>query len=459
MKSQFYLIFTAIFIFSFLAIFSLVYKQDYVKNYLEEKEVAENFYRENLILFSNFGKEYAIDFSKEFFKIYSLRKNFKFLNVYIQASNVLNITILNFLKSSTVKICSDKECYQKFIEFGKTYDFSLNYSSNYLEIYFENFYKRINISEVTFLSIYKTLETFYSFSLSNITKKILKPIACLVGFRYRIPILINNTHNSNNLTDYQILVTLNTQSLISQGKMRNDCGDIRFTDSDRITILNYWLESGCNTQNTRIWVKVNISANSSKIIYLYYGNPSATSLSNATTTFDYFFSFEGSFDGWTPSKYETRTTYATNNPTITTEWKYDGSYSVKLRIGDDYSDVGAYSQINRTFSFSTNVKLDFAYRLYATVGYDGGDKAKFIVLIDDNVVYDSGQFGTSGWDSGTLFNSLSAGSGSHTITFKLIETASYGGWTDGRYAYIDRVSIRKYTSPEPTISLGNEEVC
>ena len=171
MKSQFYLIFTAIFIISFLAIFSIVYKQDYVKNYLEEKEVAENFYRENLILFFNFGKEYAIDFSKEFFKIYSLRKNFKFLNVYIQASNVLNITILNFLKGSTVKICSDKECYQNFIEFGKTYDFSLNYSSNYLEIYFENFYKKINISEVTFLSIYKTLETFYSFSLSNITKK------------------------------------------------------------------------------------------------------------------------------------------------------------------------------------------------------------------------------------------------------------------------------------------------
>jgi hypothetical protein len=213
MKSQFYLIFTAIFIFSFLAIFSIVYKQDYTKSYLEEKEVAENFYRENLILFSNFGKEYAIDFSKKFFKIYSLRKNFKFLNVYIQASNVLNITILNFLKNLTIKICSDKECYQNFIEFEKTYDFSLNYSSNYLEIYFENFYKKINISEVTFLSIYKALETFYSLSLSNITKKILKHIACLVGFRYGIPILINNTQNSNNLTDYQILVTLNTQTI------------------------------------------------------------------------------------------------------------------------------------------------------------------------------------------------------------------------------------------------------
>jgi hypothetical protein len=53
MKSQFYLIFTAIFIISFLTIFSIVYKKDDTKSYLE-KEIAENFYRENLILFSKF---------------------------------------------------------------------------------------------------------------------------------------------------------------------------------------------------------------------------------------------------------------------------------------------------------------------------------------------------------------------------------------------------------------------
>jgi len=278
----------------------------------------------------------------------------------------------------------------------------------------------------------------------------------LSGFNYRIPITIKE-NSGENLIDYQILVTLNTQSLISQGKMRNDCGDIRFTDSDGITLLNYWIESGCNTQNTRIWVKVNIPASSTKTIYLYYGNPSATSLSNAANTFDYFFSFEGSFEGWTPSKYETRTTYATNDPTITTEWKYDGSYSVKLRIGDDYSDEGAYSQINRTFSFSTNVKLDFAYKLYAEPSDFDGGYARFTVLVDGNVVYDSGPFGGYGYDSRTLFNSLSIPSGLHTIVFKLIEDSSPEGWTYERDAYIDRVSIRKYASPEPTISLGNEE--
>jgi hypothetical protein len=61
--------------------------------------------------------------------------------------------------------------------------------------------------------------------------------------------------------------------------MRSDCGDIRFTDSDGQTQLNYWIESGCNTSSTKIWVKVpSIPANSTKTIYVYYGNSSATSL-------------------------------------------------------------------------------------------------------------------------------------------------------------------------------------
>ncbi|MEM5832485.1 MAG: hypothetical protein QXT38_04240, partial [Candidatus Aenigmatarchaeota archaeon] len=44
---------------------------------------------------------------------------------------------------------------------------------------------------------------------------------------YRRPITISNSGSA--LTDYQVLVTLDTASLISSGKMRSDCGDIRFT--------------------------------------------------------------------------------------------------------------------------------------------------------------------------------------------------------------------------------------
>jgi hypothetical protein len=106
-----------------------------------------------------------------------------------------------------------------------------------------------------------------------------------LAWNYRIPIKINNTQNSNTLTDYQVKVVLDTASLISAGKMKPDGSDIRFTDEDGQTQLSYWIESGINTTKTVIWVKVpSIPALSTKTIYMYYGNPSATSQSDPRAT-------------------------------------------------------------------------------------------------------------------------------------------------------------------------------
>jgi hypothetical protein len=104
---------------------------------------------------------------------------------------------------------------------------------------------------------------------------------------YRRPIVIYNTQNQNTLSNYPVLITLDTASLISAGKMRSDCGDIRFTDTDGTTQLSYWIEPNtCNTQNTKIWVKVPlIPGGSTKMIYVYYGNPSATSVSSSAAVF------------------------------------------------------------------------------------------------------------------------------------------------------------------------------
>ncbi|HUV42424.1 MAG TPA: DUF2341 domain-containing protein [Patescibacteria group bacterium] len=65
--------------------------------------------------------------------------------------------------------------------------------------------------------------------------------------------------------------------------MQSDCDDIRFMDSDKTTPLVYWLEQGCNTSATQIWVTVpTIPATSQKEIYLVYGN--STSI-NASETY------------------------------------------------------------------------------------------------------------------------------------------------------------------------------
>ncbi|MBU5537692.1 MAG: DUF2341 domain-containing protein, partial [Candidatus Aenigmarchaeota archaeon] len=70
------------------------------------------------------------------------------------------------------------------------------------------------------------------------------------NFNFFRQVTISNS--GTGLTDYQIMLTLDTAQLISTGKMRSDCGDIRFTDSDGSTQLSYWLESGCNTASTKI---------------------------------------------------------------------------------------------------------------------------------------------------------------------------------------------------------------
>jgi len=91
--------------------------------------------------------------------------------------------------------------------------------------------------------------------------------------------------SGRNLTDYQIELEIDTKSLISEGKMNSDCSDIRFTD-DSGNSLGYWIESGCNTNKTTIWVKVPlIPANSSTVIYMHYGNRFLRSESDMNTVF------------------------------------------------------------------------------------------------------------------------------------------------------------------------------
>ena len=98
-------------------------------------------------------------------------------------------------------------------------------------------------------------------------------------WRYRIPIRIEEK-SGNNLTDYQVCITIDTASLISAGKMQANCSDIRFVDSAN-NELPYWIESGVNTNSTKVWVKVpSIPLNGTTLIYMYYGNPDATSHSD-----------------------------------------------------------------------------------------------------------------------------------------------------------------------------------
>jgi hypothetical protein len=288
------------------------------------------------------------------------------------------------------------------------------------------------------------------------------------GWSYRRPITINNTKNSNTLSNYQVLVTLDTASLISAGKMRSDCGDIRFTDSDAQTLLSYWIESGCNSANTKIWVKVpSIPASSTKTIYVYYGNPNATSLSNAENTF----TETGTF-------YHTR--YSTSDPNSLAEginfynsaqdtqgycWKYISNYSGIANHGVCPSGSSKNIAYWIEAFFYANVSGTWEFRFGVDYGRGGG------LYIDGNAIeeaWSANLWWSYNWNSsGVLKGSKYLTVGWHKLFSLGFEDCCDGGtalqfkepsgnWTTWSTTNLE-IKSREYTSPEPTTSVGAEQ--
>ena len=109
------------------------------------------------------------------------------------------------------------------------------------------------------------------------------------GWNYKQRFDVNSTALLDN--GFQVNITLDTQTLISGGKMNNDCSDLRIINSSETGNLTYWIstEQGktCNTTTTRIWAKIPTLTAGNTTIYVYYGNPSATSESNCKGVFIY----------------------------------------------------------------------------------------------------------------------------------------------------------------------------
>lgn len=71
---------------------------------------------------------------------------------------------------------------------------------------------------------------------------------------------------------------------------KTDFGDIRFTDDDGTTLLDYWVESKTDSDNAVVWIEIadDISSTITEM-YMYYGNSGATTASSGTNTFPLLF--------------------------------------------------------------------------------------------------------------------------------------------------------------------------
>jgi hypothetical protein len=300
----------------------------------------------------------------------------------------------------------------------------------------------------------------------------------LSGWAYRRPIIITNNITSA-LTNYQVLIIIDTQTLISQGKMRSDGGDIRFTDSDGVTLIDYWVESGINTNSTRIWVKVPFIPASPEIaiIYLYYGNPSATSLSNGFNTFDSFDDFD---DG------------------IITDWTSDNAYLslteangvLRATIGAGTGSVWACAY--RSVSFGAGYAIEAKMRLVQNGQYTGMGIAfgwstyntkwysqwntypewRVIQLIAGTEYVRAGGSTNVAPTLNTWYDAYVRITSS-TIYAKIGDRTelSYASAPSGKVGLharnassgtgiveFDNFRVRKYVSPEPSVSIGSEVV-
>src|SRR4030042_578208 len=166
---------------------------------------------------------------------------------------------------------------------------------------------------------------------------------------------------TTNLNNTIVLVNLSTSSLISQNKMRSDCGDTRFTDNSGNEI-QYTLEtSTCNTANTIYWIWTNLTGNANNTIYAYYGNPTATTKTDYTVsdpTLILYYHFDNS------------TAYGENNtrindfsnkwndgncsscPTWNSTGRYGGAYEYHGNSTSEFFNTGADISWSTTSNYS-----------------------------------------------------------------------------------------------------------
>ena len=110
----------------------------------------------------------------------------------------------------------------------------------------------------------------------------------LTKYDYRVTVLVDSAIS---LQDYQVRIEaqgidVKKPHCIDFSRIKPDGADICLTDSNGLTKLPFWIESWNNEKKTGvIWVKApELTANQSKIFYLYYGSRKPRNLSSYNNT-------------------------------------------------------------------------------------------------------------------------------------------------------------------------------
>jgi len=294
-------------------------------------------------------------------------------------------------------------------------------------------------------------------------------------WKYRRAITIQS---DNALTDYQILVQLNSINF-DFSKANPDGSDIRFVDEDDATKLSYWIEEwNASSQTAKIWVKVPSIPAGEKTIYLYYNNSDAVSESDGGAVFEFFDDFE---DGVIDTSKWT---------VISGDWVEENGYLKGVGDGSTYTRktiraegvclknfvavmIWKVSQEDCLANFiyrAQSTSIETADRYWARIESRSGSGQGIHML--KSVGGSESDLGNKvPYSEVTTFKKFIMkihedehyyeveGEGSATITDSSIMNEGYFGFQTEKYStFVDVVYIAKYTSPEPSVSVGAEEL-
>jgi len=278
----------------------------------------------------------------------------------------------------------------------------------------------------------------------------------LTGWSFRKPHIINPATGAG--TNYQVKVTVHYGSgtdsgadVYLNGKCRTDFGDVRFTDDDGVTLLDYWMETYTASSQAVFWIKVadDLSTNPATV-YLYYGKPDAVTTSNAANTFIFFDNFETDL-GW--SYYETRSLFSGG---YATDQYHSPTHSYSLYFPpNSVAYPNDYCEISKTLTLPEGHKK---ISLYTRDNRPNGGVTGYWykqIYLGSNLLWNMDVMADAGnvWLPTEVETDLS---GSQTLRLRLFLNIDIDNYTVT--VWWDDVIIRKYVSPEPSHGAwGSEE--
>jgi hypothetical protein len=247
-----------------------------------------------------------------------------------------------------------------------------------------------------------------------------------------------------------------------QGHSKTDFGDVRFTDDDGSTLLDYWMEEKIDGDHAVFWVEVADDLSTvAQTIYIYYGKGDVITTSNGANTFPLLFDhfdngivdnppwtgIQDASESGTLVKIGDASRDYDNIMTAVGVMKPNRAVRASMKIYDtSWGYIGILAP-DIFLGSSWQSTTQYQYSAGSTVNYIDGDPS------DD--VYRTCEIA---WIPGTVnfgVDSATASSAFAPIDDRYI---SFRAYDENKYVYVDWALVRNYVSPEPTHgSWGNEE--